>query len=161
MPRVCTVCAHPEREAINKALLDSETFRSIAKRFGTSATALHRHKAEHMPVALVKAQEAHEVAVADDLLAQVRDLQRRTLAILAKAEQGNDLRTALLAISQARGNLELLARLLGELQEQQIAVQVLVASPEWVRVRAVILAALEAHPVARLAVVEALRDVAG
>jgi hypothetical protein len=158
MPRVCSICGHPERAAIDKALVDGEPFRHIAARFGTSTTALQRHKAEHLPAALVKAQEAAEVAHADDLLSQVRDLQGRTLAILAKAEGAGDLRVALGAIGQARGNLELLARLLGELQDQQVAVQVLVASPDWLRVRAVILGALDAYPAARLAVSEALKN---
>jgi|GEM_PF-460771 len=161
MPRTCTVCSHPERAAINAALVNGESLRNIAERFGTSATALHRHKAEHLPAALTQATEAAEVAQADDLLAQVRDLQRRTLTILQTAERAGDLRVALAAIGQARGNLELLARLLGELQEQQIAVQILVASPEWLRVRAAILTVLDPYPAARLAVAEALHDAGG
>jgi hypothetical protein len=72
MPRVCTVCAHAGREAIDAALVAEEPLRNIAERFGTSATALHRHKAEHVPAALAKAKEAEEVARADGLLAQVR-----------------------------------------------------------------------------------------
>lgn len=158
MPRVCTICTHDRRAEIDKALVDGEPLRNIAGRFGTSATTLHRHKAEHLPVALVKATAAAEVAQADDLLAQVRDLQRRSLDILAQAENAGDLRVALAAIGQARGNLELLARLLGELQDQRVQIAVLVASPEWARLRAVILAALDAHPAARLAVAEAIRD---
>jgi hypothetical protein len=118
---------------------------------------MFRHKTDHLPAALVKAQDAHAVAQADDLLAQVRDLQRRSLDILKKAEDAGDLRVALAAIGQARGNLELLARLLGELQDQQVAVQVLVTSPDWLRLRAAIMAALEPYPAACQAVAEAIR----
>jgi hypothetical protein len=64
---------------------------------------------------MVKAKEAEEVAQADDLLEQVRNLQTHALDILGHAEESGDLRTALAAISQARGNLGLLGKLAGEL----------------------------------------------
>ena len=140
MPRTCTICKHRERDAINKALLDGEPLRNIAARTGTSATALHRHKDEHMPATLVKAQEARESAQADDLLAQVRRLQAVTMNILAHAYQAQDLRTALQAVAQARGNLELLGRLAGELEAESVKVNVLVASPDWLHLRSAILA---------------------
>ena len=154
MPRTCTICTHSELQAINGALVVGEAFRNIAKRYDTSSTALFRHKAEHLPATLVKGREAEEVARADDLLAQVRGLQAKALSILAKAEAAGDLRVALGAIREARGNLELLAKLLGELQDGQ-TVNVLVA-PEWVSIRGSILLALERYPEARLAVVGAL-----
>jgi hypothetical protein len=71
----------------------------------------------------------------------VRDLQRRALEILDKAEEAGELRTALGAIREARGNLELLAKLLGELDERPVVN--LNLSPEWLELRAVIVAALE------------------
>ena len=157
MPRVCTICNHQEREAINKALLAGEPLRNIAARTGTSATALHRHKAEHLPATLTKAQAAQEVAQADDLLAQVRRLQVVTMNILAHAYQAQDLRTALQAVGQARGNLELLGRLAGELEAESVRVNVLVASPDWLRLRGAILSALDPFPEARLAIAEVLR----
>jgi hypothetical protein len=154
MPRSCTVCRHDSRAEIDRALVAGEAFRNIAERFGTSATALHRHKGEHLPAKLVMAQQAEEVAQADDLLADVRSLQERTLAILEAAEESNQHRTALSAIREARSNLELLAKLLGELDERP-TVNVLI-SPEWLELRAVIVGALEPHPTARGAVLRAL-----
>ena len=141
MPRSCTVCTHDARTEIDRALVAGDTFRHIAARFDTSTGALQRHKADHLPVKLAKAQEAQEVAQADDLLSQVRDLQIRALAILDKAEEAGELRTALSAIREARGNLELLAKLLGELDDRP-QVNVLV-SPEWLELRAIIVGALD------------------
>jgi hypothetical protein len=115
---------------------------------------VYRHKLEHLPVHLVKAQDAAEVAQADNLLGQVKSLQARALTILDKAEASGDLRTALSAIREARGNLELLAKLLGELQ-QEGTVNVLVA-PEWLTLRSTIVTVLEPYPQAREAVLEAL-----
>lgn len=153
MPRTCTVCDHPERPEIDRALLDGEAYRHIAARFDTSTGALQRHR-EHLPNQLVKASEAQEVAQADNLLAQVKSLQTRALSILDRADAAGDLRTALSAIREARGNLELLAKLLGELQ-QEGTVNVTI-SPEWLTLRAVVISALQPYPDAARAVSRAL-----
>src|SRR5215212_4713368 len=104
MPRRCTVCDHPDRNGIDEALVGGVPYRSIAKRSGLSESAVYRHKTEHLPTHLLKAKEAEVVAQADDLLNQVRNLQAHALDILERAEKAGDLRTALAAISQARGN---------------------------------------------------------
>ena len=98
-----------------------------------------------------------EVAQADDLLEEVRGLQRRAYAILDAAEETGELRTALAAIREARGNLELLAKLLGELDERPVIN--LITSPEWIELRAVIVTALEPHPGARESVLQAIEMV--
>jgi hypothetical protein len=72
----------------------------------------------------------------------VRDLQVRTFAILEAAEASEQHRTALSAIREARSNLELLAKLLGELDDRP-TVNVLI-SPEWLELRAVIVRRLGA-----------------
>jgi len=97
------------------------------------------------------------VAHADDLLEQVRDLQVRTFAILEAAEVSEQHRTALSAIREARGNLELLAKLLGELDDRP-TVNVLI-SPEWLELRTVIVGALEPYTDARGAVLRAIEGV--
>ena len=154
MPRKCAICTHPDKEAIDEALVGGVAFPAVVAKYRVSKDSLSRHKANHLPAKLVMAQAAEEVAQADNLLEQVRDLQGRALAILGKAETAGDLRTALGAIREARGNLELLAKLLGELDDRP-QVNILV-SPEWLELRTVIVAALEPHPQARGAVLRAL-----
>jgi hypothetical protein len=157
MPRRCTVCDHPQRHGIDEALVTGAPYRSIAKRIGLSESAVYRHKTEHIPKHLLKAREVEESARANDLLDQARHLQGRALDILERAEKAGDLRTALAAISQARGNLELLGKLAGELNERPIVN--LNVSPEWLELRAVIVEALEPHPAAHRAVLRALESV--
>jgi hypothetical protein len=157
MPRRCTACDHLERHSIDEALVSSVPYRSVAKRFELSESAVYRHKTEHLPAHLLKARELEEVARADDLLEQVRHLQDHALDILERAEQAGDLRTALAAISQARGNLELLGKLAGELEERPVVN--LNVSPEWLELRTVIVGALEPHPAAHGAVLRALESV--
>jgi hypothetical protein len=152
MPRVCTLCRHADRDGIDSALLRGEAYRNIAERYGTSPASLLRHKA-HLSERMVKAEEAREVTRADSLLDQVKALHSKALSILAKAEEGGDLRTALAAIRETRGNLELLARLLGELQEKPVALIVL---PEWITMRTALLSALDPFPDARAAAARAL-----
>ena len=156
MPRKCTICEHPKVEEINKTLLETQNITKVAKQYGVNYHALYRHK-DHIPAILAQAQEAQEVAKADSLLAQVTELRDKALSILDKAEQAGDLRTALQGIKEARGCLELLARLQGELQEQT-TVNILI-NPQWLSLRTVILQALEPYPEARQAVARALREV--
>jgi hypothetical protein len=151
MARTCTVCTHPDRAAIDKALVAGVSVRDLASRYGTvGRMALQRHKTEHLPEALSKAQEAGEVARGDALLQDVRDLQAKAMGLLKKAEAMSDYRTALAGIREARACLELLAKLLGELDDRP-QVNVLI-SPEWQALRGAILGALAPFPDARLAV---------
>jgi hypothetical protein len=48
MATLCTVCRHPELEAINGALRAREPLRAIAARFGASRAALDRHCRHHL-----------------------------------------------------------------------------------------------------------------
>src|SRR5439155_1321676 len=103
MPRTCTICAHKDREGIDRALAVGTSLRNIAKRFATSATALHRHKA-HVKAVLAKAQETREVALGDSLADQLRSIHAKTLALLNRAETAGDQRTMLGAIKEARAS---------------------------------------------------------
>ncbi len=150
MARTCTICSHPQREAIDQALVAGGAMRPLAALYRVSPDAIERHAAAHLPQALSKAQDAAEVAHADDLLGQLKDLQGRTLSILTQAEEAQDLRTALQGVAQARGNLELLAKLAGQLAQEGTVN--LVISPEWVMLRATLISALAPYPDARLAV---------
>ncbi len=72
MPRTCTVCSHPEREAIDRAVVAGESsFRNIAERFSVSVAALHRHKDSHISEALAKEQAVREQAIALDVMGEL------------------------------------------------------------------------------------------
>jgi hypothetical protein len=150
------LCDHPERYDIDETLVTGAPYRSVAKRFELSESAVYRHKTEHLPAHLLRARDVEAAARADDLLDQVRNLQAHALDIVERAAKVGDLRTALAAISQARGNLELLGKLAGELDERPVVN--LNVSSEWLELRAVIVGALEPHPEARGAVLRALES---
>ena len=152
MARTCTVCVHNNRAQIDHALAEGMPNRRIATQYSLSEASVRRHHDSHLPATLSKAHEAEEVSRADDLLEKVQSLQSRTLAILDKAEGAGDLRTALGAIREARGNVEILAKLLGELDERPVVNLVLI-DPQ---VRGAIVRALAPYGEARLAVANAL-----
>ena len=154
MPRKCTICTHPECHAIDVSLVHREPYRAIARQYGVSKDALSRHTQEHLPELLARAKDAVEVAEADSLLDRVETLYRRTEAILEVAESNSEWSTALAAVRECRGNLELLGRVTKELQS--VPTFNLHLTPEWLELRAVIVSALESHPDARESVLRAL-----
>lgn len=158
MPRVCTICTHPKREAIDQALIAGElSYRDIAGRFEISRSSLVRHKQNHLPATLAQAQEAREVANADDLLGQLDQLRAEAHRIKDKAEKAGDFRAALTGIRELVRIVELMAKVSGELQESQ-TVNVLIM-PEWVTIRAAVVEALAPFPEARAAVAGVLQGV--
>jgi hypothetical protein len=159
MSRTCTICNHQDREAINVALLGTESLRNLAGRWSVSKTALLRHKAEHLPASLVKAVEVEQEMSGGKLLERLTDLNRETAAILREARTTKDNQLALKAIARAEKQLEFEGRLLGELNANT-AVNVTLM-PEWQDLRVKILRALEPHPAARLAVLGAIREDVG
>jgi len=152
VPRRCTLCVHPEREAIDARIVGGEAARLLAAVYGVSDRALRRHAANHLPAALADAQSAKAATKADDLLGKVAQLEADAQRLGRTAEAAGDLRTALGAVRELVRIVELLARLRGELDDRaQVTVNVL-ASAEWLAVRDAVFGALTAYPEARAVV---------
>lgn len=156
MPRKCSVCVHPERGLIDKAIVAGESYRDISGRFGVSRSAIERHANGHLPATLVEAEGAKEVVRAGDLLDEVNSLKDRALTILDTAEKAEDWRTALGCIKEARGSIELLAKMIVAIQASA-GVDVLRA-PEWLELRQRIITSLQPYPEAKGALVRALDE---
>ena len=156
MPRTCTGCSHEQRDAIEDAFIAGTPKRRIASQHGVTERAVRHHIREHLPALLALARDAERAARADTLLDRIEALHSRTLAILEATEQTHDHRTALAAIREARSNLELLAKVLGELDEAPVTNALV--SAEWVSVRTAMMEALGGYPDARVAVAERLSE---
>jgi len=150
MPQACTICTHPERDELDRAILANEPNRRIASRCDVSEIALRRHKAGHIRPTLVRASDAAEVARADSLLGQLAELRADARRIGGKAEALGELKTALAGVRELVRIVELTAKLVGELDERPV-VNILVAT-EWLAVRAELLDVLRGYPEARQAV---------
>jgi hypothetical protein len=114
MKRPSTIETHPRRADIDQALLAGQSLRNVAERFGISTTALHRHKRNLAPAIQNAVQERQEEA-GKSILEQVKTIQERTMQTLIIAETAKDSSLTLKAIGECRKNLELLARLAGDL----------------------------------------------
>ena len=115
MPRRCTICHHPQHEEIAVSLFRDGT-RATARRFQVSLPALDRHKS-HLPGTLAKAQHAEVVCEATSLLTRVESLMQESEKIAAAAKLEKNWPAATSALREARGCLELLGKLRGELQQ--------------------------------------------
>ena len=154
MPRQCSVCAHASLHAINKALVAGGSLRDIAGQFRLSKSAVERHQAEHLPKLLTQAQQAEGTAHALDVLQQLRSINGAALSVLRDARNAGDGDLALKAVDRIFRQIELQAKLLGELDERPV-INVLL-SPEWQQLRGQIVAALAPFPEARVAVAAVL-----
>lgn len=154
MSRICAICADPRLDEINSHLVRGDPIAGLAREFAVSEDALRRHKASHLPKTLMASPSAQEVANADDLLSQIKNLQVRTLTALEKAEAEENILMVFKGVREARENLRLLGEVAGKLQSQP-TVNVLL-NPQWVELRTLIITALDLYPEAREAVVNAI-----
>ena len=113
MPRRCLACSSAERGAIDKALVAGEPLRNIAKRVSISPAGLLRHKS-HVSQAIVEASERREEQLGDNLLDEMRRVQRKAWELLAKTESEGDHRASIVALREVRVCLESLGTMLAE-----------------------------------------------
>jgi uncharacterized membrane protein YccC len=172
MGRPCSICTHDQRGEIDRALASGTPFRIVAGRFGTSKSAAGRHRKDHLAPHLARALEeghvtraaelvreqeakkARDIGQALDVVRQLQAINGACLEILQKSRASGKDTISLGAVDRIHRQIELQARLLGELQDGQ-TVNVLIA-PEWHQVRLVVVNALRPYPDARAAVAQAL-----
>jgi transposase-like protein len=156
--RVCTICSHEQRFAIEELLATRQsTYRGIARKYGVSEDAVSRHvKAGHVSQLLALAADAERAAQADTLLDRIEALHNRTMTILEAVEGTDEHGTALAAIREARRNLELIGEVTRELDRAgTINLELTV---EWQEVKAVLVNTLASYPEAQQAVFSALEE---
>jgi hypothetical protein len=120
MPRACTVCPHPQRDEIDRRLLDGTPLRNIAKQFSLSSASLFRHN-KHISKTLSNACQEAEVLCADGLMEHLKHLTSEAARLKQKAEQAKDYRTALAGVTEMSRLLELVMRFAVEVQERSSA----------------------------------------
>lgn len=153
MPRACTVCRHPERDAVEAALIRGEANRAVAARFGLSPQAIRRHKQGHLLPALAAAEAARRTADAAELIADLHRLREDAARIAVKAEEAKSYPAACSALREQARIIEILLKVAGELASGP-TVNI---NAGWVELRTLILGALDPYPEARQRVAEVLR----
>lgn len=157
MTRTCTVCSHVDVEEINKRLVSGESYRDIARQYALSKDSLSRHKDNHIPEALLKANDVQEVSSADSLLKQLKEIRDKAYSLLDKAEVAGSTKVygpPSAYLKEIREQIKLMAEIEGKIPSQpQINI---INNPEWVEIRTKILYALDPYPEAKAAIVHAL-----
>lgn len=171
----CTVCTHPERAAIDRAVL-SRSVRDIAKQWGLTSSSVQRHKGKCVKKTVERAARASNIAEAQLGAATVETVEgcvRRALELLTVAEvrgpdgkltRATDIKGAVSALSAAAKHLGLQAQLRGEIKTGSTT-NVLVdqrgrPTEEWAELTGVLFAALRPWPEASRAAATALAGAA-
>jgi hypothetical protein len=124
MPRLCTICEHPEVDRIDAAIRAKQSQDYVAKWYHVTRDAIGRHvRSGHMirteprpassdarPLSAIREESSNTVE-------KLRDLVLVARGILDSAVGTNQLGTALGAIRELARVHELLAKLTGELDE--------------------------------------------
>jgi transposase-like protein len=112
MSRPCSICISDDRAAIDEALVTGkESQPEIAERFGTSTSALYRHRT-HVTEKVAEAQAVNRTALLADgatLLDRLRWLLSEADRLKAAAEKAKDYRTALQGLREIMRVLEFVA----------------------------------------------------
>ena len=152
----CTVCKNAARNEIDQKLIDGASTRGIAGQYGLSDSSVSRHKLEHIPDRLVRAKDEMEILESNNLAHHVNFLYKNTLDILDASKSTNDLSTALKAIKEARGFLELVVKASEILFKSQ---QESTAERDIAKLRITILRLLQPYPEVKLAVAKGLMEI--
>ena len=168
----CSICNHPQRVEIDKALVAGVSYRAIASQYGVSREAAGRHKrnghiAEQIAKAakkkeikrageianVVEEKERREVADADRLLRVVEGLLAECLRMVKDAQVGDE-GTKLRAVREARETAKLLLEVQGELAANPV-VNITLIETQLNEIRALVLGDL--CPACRAQVAERLK----
>jgi hypothetical protein len=150
----CTICHHPEVDAINQDILSGTPIRHMVERYGVSMGSLQRHK-NHIPEALTRAKEAEVVCTADALLTDLQQTKETALWFLNEAREAKDLRAAAPLISSACKVIELLAEVRGQIDRK--AEINIILNPEFVQFKQNILSVVNSCPECKRRLLEALK----
>jgi hypothetical protein len=162
MPRPCSICNHPDRIAIEDAAMSDIPLRNISKQFSVGYVSIQRHAINHLSQSI---QEIKQEQVAQSNFqsgSNALSRMSRAESIIDElieaywSEDEKKLRVpdiTLKALAEMRRQIELRAKLEGELDERSITVT---AIPEWQELRALLLEALSVHPQAKVAVMRVM-----
>jgi hypothetical protein len=167
----CKTCGHEQRAAIDLGLAHRVPIRVLARKFGLTQQSIFRHKRRHlspqMKAALQRAVRPTKVDLeqlrhteSENLIQHVVAQRARLYVLGDKAEAVGDLRAAAMVHGRLTSNLELSAKLLGELRTASVTVtQNILVTPQYNEARAALIRALRPFPEARKAVVQVLHSV--
>jgi hypothetical protein len=170
----CTICRHEHRALIESSRLAGASLDSVAAKYSVSRDSIHRHMKSHVsddlraellaavPLEQLAAEAAREGLTVLQYLSLTRATLVRQMQLASSVNDHHATATVARALNETN---RLIAGITGELSTIAARnninitnVAVLQEHPEFARVQATLLRALEKHPEARADVVAALRS---
>jgi hypothetical protein len=119
MPRVCQICSHSERLAIDRELVKGGNMMEISDRYDVTYSSVCNHKDNHLSRQLVKSEEIRQMTNAQTIAEDISSIYERLNGLLDKAERENHTSTFLDVAGEIRSYSEFLLRL--QLSFQRLA----------------------------------------
>jgi len=155
----CSICDDPRVEEINMQIINNQKLSEISRKYRVSDDALERHSKKCIIKTLAASPSTQEVINGDNLLDQLKEAREKALSLLDMAIAAGDTKAYGAPsnyLREIREQIKLWAELEGRLASQP-TVNILI-NPQWVELRTVIIKALEDHPRAKEAVINAIRE---
>jgi transposase-like protein len=125
----CTVCHHPQRQAIDQALLNrGATLEALAKQYNLSTSALHRHKA-HLQAKVSRAKDRLQDNLRQGCLFWLSQALEMTRQAAKAAQAEGNLKLVLQAIQQGTRLLTIMLK--QDIHLDDRLVYQILASPQW------------------------------
>ncbi len=164
----CTICASPDRAAIDRALVGGTSAAQVAARFGVNESSVKRHRRSHTPIELqnvhVDEPDISPSATALDVPAEMLQQFRRSEAALKAAQTGGGHLSVNVALREHRQTLEAIARWnadqarLAAMNRTDEVIDILTTG-QWLLIRGVITRAMDHFPEQRLWIADALHKI--
>ena len=113
----CTVCNHPSRREIDRALMDNVPLRTLAATHGLSTSALFRHT-RHLRHQLVMEQRQADQSQVSQFLEKLELLQFRLDRLFRKAEESQSFHISLGCLQESLRVLSLWEKVRHSQQDQ-------------------------------------------
>lgn len=166
----CTICRHEKRVSIELAIVHGVSAPVLAARFACSKFAIIRHSKAHLSpaqkAALLSATtpskvdvEALRTSESENILHGLVAQRVRLHSYAERAAEFGNFAGAIAAENSIQHNLALVARLVGQLTQRiDVRHTNLLVSPDWLRLRQTLIAALKPYPDASRAVARAVLE---
>jgi hypothetical protein len=161
MARTCSICDDPNRDEIDRLGRLGDSIAKIAQKFALSYDALYRHfRSDHHIREVTAIPTALELSKSEDILIEINEHHIEAKRLRDQAKNDGDLKTALIGIDKALKCIELMAKIQGQVHEQNVTVNLqqinIYDSSEWSKVGDLLARILEPYPEIRIEVAKEL-----
>ena len=125
----CTICQHPQRQAIDQALITgSATLAALGQQYNLSTSALHRHKA-HLQAKVNRAKDQLQENLRQGCLFWLSQALEMSMQTAQTAQAEGNVRVVLQAIRQGTSLIKIILK--QDLHLDDRVIYEILASPQW------------------------------